>query len=80
MASLDIDDRRLVTEVCPNCEAEVEMVWDVEMYGYRAYCPYCGGRLMLCDECQHRSTDDRYCGDCDYDTESDSCRFNRGGK
>ena len=22
------DDRRLVTEVCPNCDNEVSMVWD----------------------------------------------------
>lgn len=64
-----------VTELCPNCDTEVEMRWDVEMFGYKAYCPYCGQRLMLCDECQHPN--DEYEDNCDYCTETDSCRFNK---
>lgn len=64
-----------VTELCPNCDTEVEMRWDVEMFGYKAYCPYCGQRLMLCDECVHPNGE--YENNCDYCTETDSCRFNR---
>lgn len=69
------DRSGFVTELCPNCETEVEMRWDVEMFGYKAYCPYCGQRLMLCDECQHPNGE--YEDNCDYCTETDSCRFNR---
>lgn len=68
------DDRRIVTEICPNCDNEVSMVWDVEQNGYKATCPYCGGRLMLCDECQHPSG--IYSDDCDYDALTQSCRYN----
>lgn len=68
------DDRRIVTEVCPNCDNEVSMVWDVEQNGYKATCPYCGGRLMLCDECQHPNG--VYSDDCDYDALTQSCRYN----
>ena len=61
---------KTVVEVCPHCESEIEMTWDVESRGYKAFCPVCGKRLMLCDECQHRDCGD-YIEDCDYDTETD---------
>lgn len=67
----------IVTELCPHCETEVEMSWCVEAHGYKAYCPYCGKRLMLCDECQHPNGE--YCGDCDYSSEGDCCRYNPEG-
>lgn len=57
-----------VTEVCPSCEAEVTMIWDVNQDGYKAYCPHCGGRLMLCSMCDRM---------CDYDSETDSCKHNK---
>ena len=59
------DGRKTVTEDCPTCGNEVTMVWDVEQNGYKATCPFCGGRLMLCDECQHPNG--IYTDDCDYD-------------
>lgn len=67
-----------VTEVCPHCENEIEMTWDTDARGYLAYCPVCGGRLMLCDECLHTEG----CGGkCDYDSKTDSCYRNppKGG-
>ena len=64
----------MVVELCPNCETEIEMRWSVEEFGYKAYCPVCGNRLMLCDECMHR---DEALG-CDYNSHTDTCRFNRG--
>lgn len=42
-----------VVEVCPECGAENIMTWDVEKEGYVAYCPHCGSKMMLCDECIH---------------------------
>ena len=62
-----------VTEVCPHCESEITMEWDVKTRGHKAVCPVCGNRLMLCDECQHGEPGHR----CDYDSDTDTCRFNR---
>lgn len=42
-----------VTEICPHCEAENTMVWDVKRDGYEAFCSHCGKKMMLCDECLH---------------------------
>lgn len=66
----------IVTEVCPHCENEIEMRWSVEEFGYKAFCPVCGNRLMLCDECQHGEG----ALPCDYDGRTGSCRFNLEGK
>ena len=30
------------TEWCPHCESEIEMTWNVEDRGYKAFCPVCG--------------------------------------
>ena len=65
-----------VAEWCPNCNTEIEMAWDVETLGYKAYCPVCGKRLMLCDARQH-TTDGEYTDDCDYKTVEDTCKYNR---
>jgi len=62
----------VVFETCPNCANDVSMFWNVDTDGYKAYCPYCGERLMLCDECRHSEKDV-----CNYSTETDSCRHNR---
>lgn len=69
-AQLVQDERTyIVTECCPHCEHEIEMRWNTDELGFEARCPVCGGRLMLCDECQHL---DNPCS-CDYDRHSDSC-------
>ena len=72
-AYLDEDGPRtnIVTELCPHCEREVEMFWDTDVNGFKAFCPYCGERLMLCDECLHSGT-----SNCDYSNNTDSCRHN----
>lgn len=69
----------IVTEVCPHCENEIEMRWDTDTLGFKAFCPVCGKRLMLCDECQHCGPDGGPTGPCDYDSATDTCRFNRPG-
>ncbi|MEG1563819.1 MAG: hypothetical protein RR365_08845 [Bacteroides sp.] len=61
-----------VTECCPHCGSEVTLMWDVESMGYKTFCPVCGNRLMLCDECQHSAKP----RSCDYSSESDTCRHN----
>lgn len=52
-----------VVEVCPECGAENIMTWDVEKDGYVAYCPHCGSKMMLCDECLH-ADDAKVCDWC----------------
>lgn len=47
------------------------MFWDTDVNGFKAFCPYCGERLMLCDECLHSGT-----SNCDYSNNTDSCRHN----
>lgn len=69
------DKGSFVTEVCPSCLSEVTMQWDVGIYGYKAFCPFCGSRLMLCDECYHPNGD--YTDDCDYDADTDTCRHSQ---
>lgn len=69
------DDRIYeVTEVCPHCEEEISMTWNTDTDGFRAFCPHCGERLMLCDECLHQ--EDGRTGNCDYDSETDTCQYN----
>lgn len=70
LAIVYADEPSEVTEVCPHCENEVTLHWDVKGKGYKAYCPICGERLMLCSACH----DDGY--GCDYDSETDKCRWN----
>ncbi|MBE6101480.1 MAG: hypothetical protein E7200_05170 [Selenomonas ruminantium] len=68
------DRTYIVTELCPNCGNEIEMKWNTDIWGYKAFCPVCGGRLMLCDECKHT---EEFGGKCDYDAKSDSCMHNK---
>lgn len=69
-----------VTEWCPHCESEITMTWDVQSMGYKAFCPVCGERLMLCDECQHSGPNGEYTDRCNYDSKTDTCRHNPAGK
>ena len=59
----------IVTEMCPHCESEVEMRWDTDKLGFKAFCPVCGERLMLCDECRHTEEP----SPCDYGVTGDGC-------
>lgn len=74
----EYDDREYeVTEVCPHCGSEVTLMWNVEADGYKAFCPYCGERLMLCDACLHTEDENGECdGSCDYCRQTDSCKYN----
>ncbi len=74
----DKDRTYMVTEMCPHCESEVEMRWNTDTMGFKAFCPVCGKKLMLCDECRHVDFDQ--CGydsdQCDYDSKRDCCKHN----
>lgn len=61
--------KKPIVEWCPHCENEVEMEWDIEESGYKAYCPYCGKKLMLCDECTHSDNPS-----CDWDCKTKMCK------
>ena len=56
-------DEKFVVEYCSECEHENEFRWNVEEFGYKAYCPHCGAVLMLCDECNHSDDKPLKCGD-----------------
>lgn len=69
LAIAHADEPPEVTEVCPHCESEVTLHWDIKNRGYKAYCPVCGERLMLCSACH--SNEYR----CDYDRKTDGCQW-----
>ena len=65
-----------VVEVCPECGAENVMTWDVEKEGYVAYCPHCGSKMMLCDECIHADKT----LPCDWSLSNGCCREHQSKK
>lgn len=69
------DRTYIVTETCPHCENEIVMRWDTDKQGFKAFCPVCGKRLMLCDECMHKTGE--CINDCDYNSITDTCKFNK---
>lgn len=71
---------KTVSEFCPHCETEIEMMWNVSSNGYKAFCPVCGQRLMLCDECMHSIPEGECIGKCDYCSEDDTCQHNQPKK
>jgi len=53
-------------EMCPHCDNEITVEWDVEKDGYEVTCPECGRKIMLCDACSHSIDNrNRYCDWCD---------------
>lgn len=65
-----------VCEVCPDCGAENIMRWDVEKEGYTTYCPHCGSKMMLCDECLHSDN----APICDWNPRNGCCREHKKAK
>lgn len=58
-----------IEETCPSCNGVARIYWNIKEDGYKAYCPICGGRLMLCSECM-TAEDER---GCDYNLKTDTC-------
>lgn len=67
---VDLEETDEVTQYCTECEHEVTMQWNCREDGLKAFCPYCGNRLMLCDWCPRRNN-------CDYDADTDTCFYNQ---
>ena len=57
----------IVTELCPYCDTEVGISWDVDKDGFKVFCPNCGEQLMLCSACKDRE------GLCDWNDEAQAC-------
>ncbi|MHC1722498.1 MAG: hypothetical protein AB9836_04750 [Aminipila sp.] len=57
-----------VTEICPHCDNENTLNWNVATQGYEAECPVCGKKLMLCSVCMYDGN-----GKCDWDSTTASC-------
>lgn len=53
-----------VSETCPHCGFDAELVWDTETYGYNIFCPNCGKEMMLCEMC--KLAKDNRSGYCDF--------------
>lgn len=74
---MSLENEKTVTETCCQCGNKIEMRWDVDKMGYKAYCPVCGFTLMLCQECQHIVGNLPFTSDCDYDFCKNTCRHNK---
>ena len=61
-------------EICPHCDREVEINWCTKEDGYEIYCPYCGQKMLLCDDCMH--SPDNKAQHCDWCKET-GCFRNR---
>lgn len=73
---IEREEKEPVYEICPHCNNEISMMWDVKSDGYQAFCPICGERLMLCSECP--ATMDKMT--CDYDKDTDKCSMQKNPK
>lgn len=63
-----------VCEMCPHCGEDVITTgWDISVHGFKATCPYCGDKLMLCAECQN-GDELRFC---DWNNETNTCHMER---
>lgn len=69
----ELFETKEVNDLCPYCECEVDMKWNVREQGLYAICPYCHNKFMLCNYCP--ATDPDSSETCDYDPEKNSCRY-----
>lgn len=62
-----------VIEWCSHCEREVTLSWNCKEDGLKAFCPYCGEKLMLCGYCPATYIEIT----CDYNSSTDTCKFSQ---
>ncbi len=72
---LGLSETDEVTEYCSKCDREITLPWNVRKDGLKAFCPHCGNVLMLCSYCP--ATDSESPVSCDYNANTNSCRFKR---
>lgn len=44
-----------IEEVCSNCDELINTNWNIEKYGYIMYCPFCGTKMYICNQCERCS-------------------------
>lgn len=69
-----------IAEVCPHCDYENNIVWDVEEQGYVITCKGCGKKMMLCSMCGHydENTETWETDICDQHVKGNTCFCHRG--
>ena len=53
-----------IEETCSHCDALVNVDWNLTEHGYVMYCPYCGKKMYLCNQCplcSESNCNDRQC-------------------
>lgn len=40
-----------IEEVCSKCNALINTNWNLKEHGYVMYCPFCGTKVYLCNQC-----------------------------
>ena len=62
----------LVSELCPECDTEITVSWDVDTDGFEIFCPNCGKPMVLCSACHDREDEEDGCY-CMWDDDQQSC-------
>ena len=62
----------LVSELCPKCDTEITVSWDVDTDGFEIFCPNCGEPMVLCSACHDREDEEDGCY-CMWDDDQQSC-------
>ena len=53
-----------IEEPCSHCDELVNVDWNLTEHGYVMYCPYCGEKMYLCNQCplcSESNCNDRQC-------------------
>lgn len=53
-----------IEEPCSHCDELVNVDWNLTEHGYVMYCPYCGKKMYLCNQCplcSESNCNDRQC-------------------
>lgn len=41
-----------IEEVCSQCDGLINTNWNLKEHGYVMYCPFCGTKVYLCNQCE----------------------------
>lgn len=41
-----------IEEVCSQCDGLIKANWNLKEHGYVMYCPFCGTKVYLCNQCE----------------------------
>lgn len=71
MHKMHIRKDELISEICPHCENENTLYWNEAKDGYKAFCPHCGKKMMMCSACLNAA--DNIMQRCNWDEIAQSC-------